>query len=103
MDFYRQLNPSCPLSQGDLLYPIPFSAFSISGVDIRQDDSTKFVDLSLGEHSSGSLVVNFHTSWGLLLNQSCDLESHSDAPLVVAQVLARLMSDNLNCRLATVW
>src|ERR1700677_374717 len=89
MDFYRQPDVKYPLSQGDLLHPVPFSAFRITGVDIRDGDTTKFVDLTTGEHQTGDLVASFETSWGLLLNQSCDLESHSDAPLVVAQIVAR--------------
>jgi len=89
MDFYKPEDAQYPLSQGDLLYPIPFAAFRISGVDIRYEQSTRYVDLTTDEHKQGDLVASFETSWGLVINQSCDLEPQKDEPLIVAQVVAR--------------
>jgi hypothetical protein len=76
MSFYRpsDAGSTYPLSQGDVLQGIPFTAFSISNVSIVDDKTTKLVDLGAGEHTRGALIAQFELSWGLLLNQSCDLD-----------------------------
>jgi hypothetical protein len=88
MNFYDRPLPE-RLSQGDLLYPIPFAPIRIDKAQIVVNGtSTKTVDLSeTSEQLTGHVIAPYALSWGIVLNQGCDLEPERKLPILVARVI----------------
>ena len=95
MDFYA-LPPdeADPLQQGDLLAHIPFSYFSLTNARARAAASgpTRTRDLTKGAADPIAVMTRVEFYWGIVLNQSCDLQPNPktgnfENPVTIARVL----------------
>jgi hypothetical protein len=78
------------LQQGDILYPLPFTAFRISeAVKLVEeaDDLASFdvIDLTSQNEQTGKILVAYGLQVGIVVSQSCDIE-RGNRPILVAPV-----------------
>jgi hypothetical protein len=93
MDFYA-LPPgqSSPLQQGDLLQGVPFSYFSLTNARVYfEDGRNETQDLTQTSDNSIAVVTHVELRWGIVLNQTCDLQPNFktglyENPVTVASV-----------------
>jgi hypothetical protein len=93
MNFYETstLEEDWGLQQGDILHPVPFAAFSLTDVEVlspnadglRMVDLTQKTDLEVGTR----LLASVGMSFGIVLNQSCDLSPRRGKPILIARVV----------------
>jgi hypothetical protein len=76
MDFYAlPTEASGPLQQGDLLQGVPFSYFGLTNARVSLEDGRyETQDLTRTSHSSLFVSARVEFIWGIVLNQTCDLQ-----------------------------
>lgn len=76
MDFYAAPPElSSPLQQGDLLQGVPFSHFGLTNARVALEDGhIETQDLTQVGHNSTFVVTRIEFNWGIVLNQTCDLQ-----------------------------
>ncbi len=94
MNFYETstLEEEWSLQQGDVLHPVPFATFSLTEVEVlgpsadelRMVDLTQETDLEAGTR----LLASVGMSFGIVLNQSCDLGPRRGKPILIARVVS---------------
>lgn len=94
MNFYASPpEPSSPLQQGDLLQGVPFSYFDLTNAQVALEDGrNETQDLTRTSHRSALVVTKVEFNWGIVLNQTCDLQPNPktgvyENPVTVAAVL----------------
>src|SRR5215213_4081910 len=96
MDFYETSaieENARKLQQGDILYPVPFVGFPLSNATVVPPDTEEPTRINLTEttefHPETQLLTSVVISRAMVLNQSCDLSSHTDRgkPILIARVL----------------
>ena len=94
MNFYETstLEGEGGLQQGDVLYPIPFTTFSLTDVEVLAPgaDELSMVDLTqrTALEAGTRLLASVGMSFGIVLNQSCDLGPGRGKPILVARVVS---------------
>jgi len=92
MNVYETIcGDSRDLRQGDLLYPVAFARFSLTEALVVSPDSPQPKTTNLAKNFDSDqtqLVVNADRSYGMVINQSCDLSvrSNRERPILVARV-----------------
>ena len=93
MDFYAlPPEPSSPLQQGDLLQGVPFSYFDLMNARVALEDGrSEMRDLTQSSHTPMLVVTRIEFNWGVVLNQTCDLQPNFktgvyENPVTVAAV-----------------
>lgn len=94
MNFYETstLEEEWSLQQGDVLHPVPFTIFSLTDAEVlgpdadelRMVDLTQTTDLEAGTRVLASVGMSF----GIVLNQSCDLGPGRGKPILIARVVS---------------
>lgn len=94
MNFYKTstLEEEWSLQQGDVLHPVPFTIFSLTDAEVlgpnadelSMVDLTQETDLEDGTRVLASVGMSF----GIVLNQSCDLGPGRGKPILIARVVS---------------
>lgn len=97
MGFFETPSPNAPESdfrQGDILYPVPFLRFMVDNAHILSPPDYKKseqIDLTQAETlpDKSLIAAGVKLSWGMLLNQTCDLANHAgnEKPIMFARIV----------------
>lgn len=77
MEFYAPLpDEITTLQQGDLLSGVPFTYFALTSAKVRLSNSSRSVmrDLTRNPEAVEFVATAVEFSWGIVLNQTCDLQ-----------------------------
>ncbi len=94
MNFYETsaLEEESGLQQGDILHPVPFTTFSVTDAEVLFPDANELSIVDLTQNTDlkpeTRLLTSVGMSFGIVLNQACDLGPGRGKPILIARVVS---------------